>query len=147
MLRLSNKIDLIAGLLLVGVALIFIVKGAALRTGTPSEMGPGFFPVMLSWVLLLLGFAMSAKAFFGGAMASEVPGWRPLLMIIAGPVLFGLLITQLGLFLTIVIVAMAGRLGLRERWGVDSLLLPVLLAAFCSLVFVVLLGQPIALWP
>jgi hypothetical protein len=147
MLRLRNKIDLAAGLLLVAVALFFISRGAALRMGTASEMGPGFFPALLSWVLLLLGIAMAARAFSQGAAAFELPGWRPLLTIVAGPALFGLLVTKLGLFLTIVIVALVGRLGLRERLGLESAIVAVLLAAFCSVVFVVLLGQPIALWP
>ncbi|MCZ8272125.1 MAG: tripartite tricarboxylate transporter TctB family protein [Microcystis sp. LE19-4.1E] len=159
MIRVRNRIDLIAGLSVMAVAGFFLVAGTQLRFGTFTRMGAGFFPTILAWTLLALGAVLGARSFpgansFPGAKSSIVggepvsrPGIRPIFLISAGPVVFGLAVTRLGLFLTIVIVTLIARFSIKEAWRVDSFIMPLALAAFCSLVFVKLLGQPIPLWP
>lgn len=147
MFRVRNQSDLIAGLSVMVIAGVFLYVGAGLRIGTVTRMAAGFFPTMLAWALLALGAAMCVKSLIVSAKEFERPKARPLFLIATGPIAFGILTPRVGLFLTVVVVSLIARFALREAWKIDSLVLPVALAAFCSLVFVTLLGQPIPLWP
>ena len=147
MFRIRNKTDLTAGLFVIGVAVFFLATGTGLRFGTMTRMGAGFFPTVLAWTLLALGVGLCIRSLTVQGDDFEWPRARPLVLIALGPIAFGLLVTKIGLFLTVAAVGLTARLAMKEVWKIDSFLLPLGLAAFCSLVFVTLLGQPIPLWP
>jgi len=78
--------------------MILIGLGAALEgqnynIGTMRQMGPGFFPVALGIILVLVGIMIAGSGFTGGTEDGETalpakPDWRGWLCIIAGPLLF-----------------------------------------------------------
>ena len=147
MFRIRNKIDLTAGLFVMGAAVFFLAAGSGLRFGTMTRMGAGFFPTVLAWTLLALGVGLCIRSLAVRGDDFEWPRLRPLVLIAVGPIAFGLLVTKIGLFLTVATVGLITRLAMKEVWKIDSFLLPLGLAAFCSLVFVTFLGQSIPLWP
>ena len=67
--------DLIAGLVLMAVAAFFGWHTRALEIGTSLRMGPGYFPMVLSILLFILGalVAMAARLPLGLSVAESPP--------------------------------------------------------------------------
>jgi putative tricarboxylic transport membrane protein len=114
--------------------------------GTASRMGPGYFPTVLSALLMLIGVISVVRSFI-------VPGdplgkWaiKAAILIIGATVLFGFLIIRAGLIvalLALVLVSAAASEKFRFDWKALAGL--VVLIAFCALVFVKGLGVPMPL--
>jgi hypothetical protein len=130
-------------------AAIGIVAGSIAVTypiGTPSRMGPGFFPVAISVLMTLTGIATLLRARRAGSPAVEAFTWRPVVIVPLMIVLFGLLIDRLGLPLA-VLVLVVGTAAASTLFEV-SWKAAAGAAAFsvvCALLFVKLLGLPIPL--
>lgn len=137
-----NKADLSAGLLFILFGAIFGLQSLGLEMGTTLRLGPGYFPMVLSVVLIGLGATIAVKAI--GTVGDEIGSYarRGMIFILAAPVFFGLTVRGLGfvpsIFVTTLIAAQAG-LKLRP---LHSLALAVAVTLFCTLVFSVALGLP-----
>lgn len=147
MIKIRSGNDFIIGSFAIVLSLAFLAGGTPLKVGTLTRMGPGFFPALLAWGLLALGAIFIVKSLLQKGASPDLPKLRALILIALGPILFGLLLTKIGLFLTIVVVTFVARAAMSEAWNFDSFIMPFGLAAFCAAVFVVFLGQPIPLWP
>src|SRR5262249_33125748 len=101
-------------------------------------------------VLAGLGMLLAASSLRGEGR--DDPGIAPidlrsLTAVVGSVVLFGLVLTRLGLLLSVVILVMASSLGSRElRWG-STLGAAVLLAVGCCAVFVYGLGLTVPVLP
>ena len=139
--------DLLSGLFFISVGVIAIGVGADYRLGTPDDMGPGFFPVMLGVALLLLGIAVAALNIRQDGEGLPSIQLRPIIVVLGAVTAFGILVDRLGLVITIgVIVALCALAGWRTSIR-EQVALFVCLAALVSGVFVVGLGLPMPLWP
>lgn len=139
--------EVLGGLTLMGLAGFYLYFGWGFRFGTPVRMGPGFLPLSLSAILLVMG---AVKLAIGLVRGGDEPTWPklvPALVIAAAPVLFGFLIAPLGVVITVSLVALASRLALRERLRLSDVLISVALGGFCAVVFIVFLGQAMPMWP
>ena len=135
--------DATTGLLLMAVAALFAYQTRELTIGTALRMGPGYFPMILSGLLFVLGAAILLRAFTTPLEQPTGPiAWRGMALILPAPVFFGLTVRGLGfvpaIFCTALIAAMASR---RMRPH-HALILAVLVAAFSTLVFSYALGLP-----
>ena len=146
MLKIRNGRDFVGGVTMICAGLLFIWFGRELAVGTSFQMGPGYFPIMLSLLLIGIGGLISVQAMMVGVEASEpeVWNWKSYALVIAAPVAFGLLLAGLGLaptmFLMIVGVATASRYA---NWR-HSILLGLFLAVCSSLLFTKLLSLPVS---
>ena len=139
--------DLLAGLFFILVGGVATGIGASYRLGTPDNMGPGFFPVMLGIALLLLGIAVAALNVRQNGDGLPSIQLKPIIVVLGAVVAFGILVDRLGLVITIgVIVALCALAGWRTSIR-EQLVLFLCLAALVSGVFVVGLGLPMPLWP
>ena len=147
MVRIRNPQDF-------GAAIVFIVIGAAglhfaqdLAFGTASRMGPGYFPTLLSAIILLIGIIVGVKALsFDGPPIERIP-LRPITIIVVCIVGFGYLIERLGVAITAAALVLAA--GYARRGASLKELIPLALAmsVFVIGVFVYALGQPLpVLW-
>lgn len=59
-----NIHDLIGGILMTAIGLFFAIYGTRYNFGTAFRMGPGFFPVVLGWVLAVLGILVALPAWW-----------------------------------------------------------------------------------
>lgn len=130
-----DKTDAAAGGLFIAFGLFFGVQAYGYEIGTALRMGPGYFPLVLSGVLILLGVAIVFAS-----MKTEGPGigglaWRGMLYILPAPIFFGLTVRGLGfvpaVFLTTLIAA---RASLKMK-PLGALALSAAMAIFCTLVF------------
>jgi hypothetical protein len=142
-----NRSDLGAGAIFIAIGLFFgITTLMELDVGTARRMGPGFFPIMLSGILIVLGFAIALKSIGHGDEARGPLPWRGLVVLLSVPVIFGVLIRPLGmapvLLLTTFITSFAS-----TRMSVKAAVLLALgLTIFCIVVFNFGLGLPLRLF-
>jgi hypothetical protein len=146
-LRIVSQCQFAAGLvfLAIGVAAFLIATGYPM--GTAGRMGPGFFPLVVSAILAVLGLA-SCVASLTARTSDRIGEWPvvPLLFVITGVVGFGLLIEPAGL------VASSAFLLLcccYERWRrrtLEAVFLSATLIGFVVLLFVRFLGMPIEIF-
>jgi hypothetical protein len=145
--ELEKPRDVAGGLLVVAIGAGFFLFGRELEFGSARSMGPGYFPTILSLLMIALGAALTLFAWRSPAEEgafSHIP-WRGLLLIIGATILFGLTLRGLGLGPILLLVVLASAWASRyATWG-TSLPLALGLALFCSALFVKLLGLPLPL--
>lgn len=114
-----------------------------LEIGTTFRMGPGFFPLVLGLLLVVLGGVIMAGSM---RLRSEPFGafpWRAILLTCLGPVLFGLTVRGLGLLPGTALATAAAALASPEVGATRFVLVVAGLTLFCVLVFRVGLGLPV----
>jgi hypothetical protein len=147
-MRALNSRDALAGLffMLVGAIALFVARNY--RIGSTSNMGPGYFPVLLSGGLVVLGAILTVKAVLRAAEPDfEMPRWRPLASVIVGIVVFGFLLERAGLVIAIAALIGCAAFGNPTFRKIELLVLIAAMAIFASLVFVLGLGLPIRILP
>ena len=140
--------ELAFGLFLIALALVAFGSTSALNIGTAADMGPGFVPRTLAWIILAFGAAFCVTSLLKSS-PEPLPelAWRPLLAILASIALFAVLFSTLGLIAACIgCVLVAGTATAPVRWG-RLILFGPLLAAFSTLLFVKGLGLPFKVWP
>lgn len=144
--RVVSSKDFISGIVFLAIGGTFFALGRGYSMGTGRSMGPGYFPSLLSVLLMLVGAVLAVKASMKPGEPTPVPAFRKLAVITISVVAFGLLLRPLGLVPAIVaLVLIAAPLSVKHKWKA-TLLLAAGLAAGSSLVFVVLLGLPLPLF-
>lgn len=141
-----RRVDVLGGLLLVAFGVAGLIFGASLDMGTARRMGPGFFPTILSWLLIGLGFLIAAGGLVrAGATATGVV-WRPLILVTIAVSIFGGLIDRAGLLVATAAVVVLGSFAGRDARPLEVAGLAVAMAICAALLFVYALGQPLPLW-
>ena len=110
-------------------------------------MGPGYFPTILSWLMVALGAVMAGLAWRAphqdGAFGA-VP-WRALVLIVGATLFFGLCLRGLGLVPVLLVVVFATAWASRYASLKASAALALGIALFCSGLFIKGLGLPLPL--
>ena len=142
-----NIPDLAFAVFLIALGALAFALASELTVGTAASMGPGYVPRGLALLIMVYGAVLGLRAAFSGRQPFPVIAWRPVVLISAAVVLFGLLLPLIGLAVTsfiVVIVAGTASYDVRLR---ENALLALGLAAFAVLLFVAALGLPIPVWP
>ena len=146
-LRVLQRQDFVAGLVVIAVAAFAFWQGSDLPLGTFGGMGPGMLPRGLAVLLGLLGALLVLDAVLEGGLALDRWSIRGPIFILGALVAFGLTIRPLGLAvagpLAIVISACASD---EVRW-LETILFGALMTVFCIALFKFALGLPIPLAP
>jgi putative tricarboxylic transport membrane protein len=139
--------DFLAGLIFVAFGVAAIVLGSAYPLGTAARMGPGYFPRILGILLIVLGAALALRAL--RLAGPPLPGWkwRPVLVVLGSVIVFGIVVTHLGLVLSTVGLIVASSAASREFRAKEALISGVVLAALAVGVFVIGLKLVIPIWP
>jgi hypothetical protein len=144
-LRVDFK-DFAFGTFLIALALIAFGGTGSLAVGTAADMGPGFVPRALAWIILGFGVTFLVTGLAKARVPIPAPAWRPLAAILASIALFAVLFAKLGLIAACVgAVVVAGAATSPVRW-LQLVAFGVVMAAFSALLFVKGLGLPFRLW-
>ncbi|MEI1249299.1 tripartite tricarboxylate transporter TctB family protein [Rhizobium aouanii] len=132
----------ICGALFVATGAFFAIQSLGLDLGTTVRMGPGYFPLVLAAVLVLLGAIIFIQALRVEGEPIDPFAWRGMVFILPAPVFFGLTVRGLGfapsLFLTAFIACFAS-----QKMNVFlAIVLSLLLTIFSVAVFSYGLGLP-----
>jgi hypothetical protein len=139
--------DIIGGLVVVTIGTGFLMFGRELEMGTSLRMGPGYFPTILSVVMIALGAVIAIQGLRGTLQENSfgsIP-WRGLALIIGAPLVFGATLHGLGLAPAVLMVVLGTAWASRYASLRGSLPLSLGLAAFCAFLFIRLLGLPLPL--
>jgi Tripartite tricarboxylate transporter TctB family len=144
--KLAGPKDFWIGLLYLGFGGLALYLGWDYKFGTAGRMGPGYFPLVLAWMLVGLGFASLVRSVLVKGTQVEQVGWLPLTLIMTAVVCFAFLLPRVGAFVSLctlcIISAMASDLFKYEAKTTLGLILAVLA---CVIVFVNGLGVPMPL--
>lgn len=139
--------DVVGGLVVVGIGGLFLLFGRELPVGSSLRMGPGYFPMILSWLLVALGAVMAGLAWRAPhqeGVFGVVP-WRALLLIVGATLFFGLGLRGLGLLPVLLLVVFATAWASRYARLKATTALALGIALFCSGLFIKGLGLPLPL--
>jgi hypothetical protein len=141
-----QKKDFWAGVLYVAFGAAAFWIGRDYPMGTAGRMGAGYFPTVLSVVLMLIGLVAAARAFAQDGDAVGAIAWKPLALVIGSTALFGLLLPSAGLVAALTVLILASAFASQHfRLDPKAVAGLILLVAFCTLVFVKALGVPMPL--
>jgi hypothetical protein len=115
--------------------------------GQASRMGPGYFPTVLSVLLMAFGLAAVVRAFVG--KEGEKVGafnWKGVVLICGATALFGFLLIPAGLIIALVVLCLVSAFASHFfKFELKAVGLLVVLVVFCALVFAKGLGVPMPL--
>lgn len=138
--------DFWCGLLLIAIAAVFVAGLIDLPIGSAFRMGPGYFPMVTTILLALLGTAILINGLrVEGPPVGAIP-FRALLLIVLPIAFFGLTLRGLGLVLSLTVTVLASTFAARDWNPLVALSTTFALIAACVAVFVFLLGLPLSLF-
>lgn len=154
MMKLDRK-DLGAGASFIAVGLLY--GGIALRGGLGNpmlpmgqalSMGPGYFPVVLSGLLIITGAILVGRSFFTGRETQffNVIAWRAIIMVSLGIVIFGSFVREIGLAPAVFLATFLSALGSRHAKVLYSAAVSLGITVFCVLVFAYVARLPIPIF-
>jgi uncharacterized membrane protein len=145
-LRIRSKKEFGSALLYGALGTAGFVIAGDYGFGTAGRMGPGYFPRIISGLLILVALVSLLRSLQRDGDPIGQINWKALLLVTSSVCLFGLLLTGAGLPLALTVLLLVSA-ATSERFGlsVRSLAALVALVAVCSLVFVKGLGVPMPL--
>jgi phosphatidylglycerophosphate synthase len=148
--KIKSEKDFWSGVMFLVVGIVFAVGATNYSMGTSARPGPGYFPLMLSIILAILGGIVLFKSLTieteGGDKIGHI-AWRPLLVVVGSIALFAIMLPRLGMFITIpVLIVAVSFAGDEFKWK-GVLIAAVVLTVFSWLVFVKGLGLTIPTLP
>ena len=136
-----------------GAGVLYIVFGAVgffiardYGMGQASKMGPGYFPTVLSALLMVFGLAAVVRSFIRKGEPLGKFAWKAAALVTGAVVLFGALLIPAGLIIALVVLCLVSASAshyFKFDWKAVGLLL--VLVTFCALVFAKGLGVPMPL--
>lgn len=141
-----NGKDVAAGLAFVALGVLFVAGSLALDLGTPLRMGPGFFPLILAGLMIVIGVAILLQGLQHAPAGTVSVPWRGIVLLLAAPIVFGATIRGLGLVPAVALVVVISAYASRRMTLPLAVSVTVGLTLFCVLVFHVGLNLPIRLF-
>lgn len=144
--KLAGPKDFWIGLMYIGFGSLGLYLGWNYKFGTAGRMGPGYFPLVLAWILVGLGFISLVRSFFVKGSAIGKIAWLQLALIVTAVVCFAFLLPRIGAFFSLSVLAIISAMASNEFGFEDKAalgLIGIILA--CVVVFVIGLGVPMPL--
>jgi putative tricarboxylic transport membrane protein len=133
--RVRDKTEFFSGLALIGFGLAALLIARTYKMGTAFRMGPAYFPVVLALLLIAIGVIVAGLALRSTKVTSPKLAWRPMFVVTAAVVLFGLIIDGAGLALSTFALVLASRFARSGYpWG-ETAILGFGLSVLCALIF------------
>jgi Tripartite tricarboxylate transporter TctB family len=139
--------DLLAGGIFVLIGGAFAVGSLGYQLGTPLRMGPGYFPLLVGVILVVLGLAVVVKGLIAGEVVSFGPiPWRAVTVIVVAVVFFGFVVRRLGFVPTSAVTALLITLASRRLRLLTAVAVAAGLTAAATLIFIYGLQLRIPMW-
>jgi hypothetical protein len=146
MLRVRSPQDFGSAILIILIGAAGVYFGSDLTMGTAGRMGPGYFPRLLSWIIIAIGFFIGAKSLVFEGPPIQPPKFRPMIFVLLSILIFGYSMKYIGLALTAVILVFIAAHARRDVKYLETLIFAILLSLGTIVVFVYALGQPLPAW-
>lgn len=148
-MKIANPRDFALGLLVLAFAILGLWQASTLPMGNAAEMQAGYFPRGVFGLLLLLGALCVARGLRRSAPAAEPQsGWmRAAAAVSLAVIVFALTLEKLGLVAAAALLCLIASTASAASRPLESLALALALAAGSALLFVVVLGVAMPIWP
>jgi hypothetical protein len=141
--RSFDPTDALAGVVFIGFGLFFGLTAILdLEIGTALRMGPGYAPLVLAGVLVLIGLLIVAGALRGAPQPIGAIAWRGMAFLLPAPILFGLTVRGLGFVPAVFLACLLAAFASPRVKVWQALVLALAVTVFCTLVFSYALGLP-----
>ncbi len=145
--QLRNNKDFFAGLLFMFIGLgALLIAQKNYPIGTTRSMGPGYFPIALSIIMVTFGIIVIIRGLIKNDQI--VGGWgiRPLALVTLGIIIFGFLIERLGMAPSLLAMFFISALGGREFNFKEVLILSIVMIFAAWLIFIFGMGVQLTLF-
>lgn len=140
--NLTDNKDFLAGLLMLIIGGLGFYMALDYPFGSALRMGPGYFPRVLSSILMAFGLFVLIRGLRIKERVAGKWGWKPLAFIIVSLIVFGFLMSRFGLIPALIAMFIIAALGGHEFKLMEVLILTALMTIFSIAVFVYALGLP-----
>ncbi len=138
-----NPKDFWTGIIYIAFGAAAIIIGCDYGMGTPRKMGPAFFPVVLSVILIVIGLISLVRSFIRPGSPIGRFAIRGIVMVTGATVLFGIIARGAGLAVALpALVIISAYASSRFQWR-TSIMLAIVLTVSCILIFLKGLGIPL----
>lgn len=137
--------DMAAGAVFIAIGVFFLVGALSLDIGTAFKMGPGYFPLVLSGMLIALGLAIAIGSLTAAPEPIGAVPWRGLVLVLVAPIIFGATVRGLGLVAALASAVFVTTFASRKMTLPLAAVLTLALTVFCVVVFSYGLGLPLRL--
>lgn len=138
--------DFWIGIIFLCVGLAAVIIGRDYTMGTAGRMGPAYFPTILGGLLALIGIAAVTRSFFRVGEPVGKFAVKEAILVLLAVLLFGFLIRGGGLVVAVfAVVLVSGYASDKFKWRY-GIPLAAGLSLFAVLIFIQLLGLPIAIF-
>ena len=146
--NLSGNQDVLAGLVFILFGAIGLLIALGYHFGSSIEMGPGYFPRVLSVLLIAFGGAVFVRGLRSGLAIEGLWAWMPLLWLTLSLVLFGATIERFGLMPAVAALIVTSAYAGHEFKLKEVAVLTGIMAVFAAAVFVwgLKLPYPLFAW-
>ena len=145
-IRIRNGRDFYAGLFFFFVGMVTVLEARGYSVGTARNMGPGYFPILLGYLLLIVGGGTAVRGLWLKGEGIRISSIRPLLMVSGAVLSFAFLLKPAGLIAALLALVFISCLGSREFRFRDVVILFFVLVALATVLFVYILGLPLPLF-
>lgn len=137
--------DLVAGGFVLAVGLLYgTMTLTGLSIGAVTDMGPGFFPLALSGLCMLIGLLIAGTGLVAARETVQLSfSLRPLVMLTLAAVVFSVTLRPAGLLVAVTLTTFISALADSKVRPVRAAVSSLVIAAFCAAVFVLLVGLQI----
>lgn len=141
-LALRNNKDFWAGLVFAGTGATAIFIARSYPYGTTLRMGPGYFPRVLGWILILFGIYVMVRGLRSNEKIQGNWSVRALIVLPLSMVLFGILMELAGFIPALAVLIFVSAASGREFKFKEVLLLTLSLGVLSVAMFIWGLGLP-----
>lgn len=149
-MKIKSQRDFWSGVMFIVVGVSFAIGATNYSMGVAARPGPGYFPLILSTIMSILGLIVLFKS-----LTVETPdgdrigsiAWRPLIVVVLAIVTFGVLLPRLGMLVTIPVLIVITSFASEEFSWVGVVGAAVVLTVASYLIFIVGLKLTIPVWP
>ena len=149
-MKIKSQKDFWSGLMFVVTGLGFAAGATNYSFGTSARPGPGYFPFGLGILLAILGAMVLFKSLTieseGGDPIGHI-GWKPLALITASVVVFGLALPKLGMIISLPLLMLISSLAGDEFKLKEVVLNMIIITVGSWAIFIKGLNLVIPLWP
>lgn len=143
---LTRNMDFLAGLLMIVIGGGAFYMALDFPFGSALRMGPGYFPRVLSTILMLFGVFVMIRGLMSGESIKGRWGFKPLAYIVVSLLAFGFIMERWGLFPALAALFFIASAANHFYKVVEVTILFVAMTAFAWVVFIYLLGLPYPLF-
>lgn len=138
--------DLIGGMLILAIGVFIIFYAQRYDTGTLTNMGPGYFPLAMGFLMSIFGLMVAIPAFFRAGEPIRV-NWRNCLLVIGSLVFYALTLRTLGLLLSTAMAVLISSAASRVLTLKGRAVLVVCIVAVTYVVFILGLSMRLPVLP